>query len=83
MFGGKVTKVQSKIGNMAIPSGGYVLSGHGTSSTWLASNAKVGTTVNRSDNSTSTSPPDPAAAVLHPRRRPATRTSPPCSRSRG
>jgi hypothetical protein len=33
------------VGNMAIPAGGYVLSGHGTSRTWLKTYAKVGATV--------------------------------------
>jgi hypothetical protein len=42
---GKVTKVENGVGNMVIPAGGFVLSGHGTSKTWLAANAKVGTTV--------------------------------------
>ena len=40
-----VTTVQSGVGNMAIPSNGFVLSGHGTSSTWLQTNAVVGATV--------------------------------------
>ncbi len=30
---------------MAIPANGYVLSGHGTSNTWLRTYAKVGTRV--------------------------------------
>lgn len=42
---GKVTKVASGVGNMAIPANGYVLSGHGTSKTWLATYANVGATV--------------------------------------
>jgi hypothetical protein len=42
---GVVTAVQNGVGNMVIPSNGYVLSGHGTSKTWLAANAKVGATV--------------------------------------
>ena len=42
---GKVTQVQTSVGNMAIPSNGYVLSGHGTSNTWLKNNAKVGSVV--------------------------------------
>jgi hypothetical protein len=46
VVGGKVTTVQNGVGNMAIPSNGYVLSGHGTSRTWLQANATVGATVN-------------------------------------
>jgi PKD repeat protein len=42
---GAVTKVETSVGNMAIPSNGYVLSGHGTSNTWLRTYAKVGTPV--------------------------------------
>jgi hypothetical protein len=42
---GKVTKVENSVGNMAIPSNGYVLSGHGTSRTWLQANATVGASV--------------------------------------
>jgi len=45
VVGGKVTVVQNAVGNMAIPSNGYVLSGHGTAKTWLATYAKVGVTV--------------------------------------
>ena len=42
---GVVTQVQTSVGNMAIPSNGYVLSGHGTSNTWLRANATVGSVV--------------------------------------
>jgi hypothetical protein len=42
---GVVTQVQTSVGNMAIPSNGYVLSGHGTSNTWLRNNARVGSVV--------------------------------------
>ena len=42
---GVVTRVETSVGNMAIPTNGYVLSGHGTSNTWLRTYAKVGTTV--------------------------------------
>jgi hypothetical protein len=35
-------------GNMAIPSGGYVLSGHGKNSDWLLNNIKKGQKVNLS-----------------------------------
>ena len=45
VVGGKVTKVANGVGTMAIPSNGYVLSGHGTSRTWLSTYAKVGVTV--------------------------------------
>lgn len=53
---GKVTKIENGVGNMAIPAGGYVLSGHGTSRTWLQANAKVGTAVKVNDNSTGGTP---------------------------
>lgn len=42
---GVVTKVEDKVGNMAIPDGGYVLSGHGDSRLWLLARVKVGTPV--------------------------------------
>jgi hypothetical protein len=45
VVGGKVTVAQDGVGNMSIPSNGYVLSGHGTSRTWLRTYAKVGATV--------------------------------------
>ena len=35
----------SGVGNMAIPSGGFVLSGHGSSSKWILANIKKGTKV--------------------------------------
>lgn len=38
----KVVSVVVGGGNMTIPAKGYVLSGHGTSGTWLRDNAKVG-----------------------------------------
>lgn len=45
VVGGVVTRVEDKIGNIAIPDNGYVLSGHGESRTWLKANAVVGVTV--------------------------------------
>jgi hypothetical protein len=42
---GKITKIETSVGNMAIPSNGYVLSGHGDANTWLKTYAKVGGTV--------------------------------------
>lgn len=57
---GKVTKVESGIGNMAIPSTGFVLSGHGDSRTWLQANATLGATVTLD----STSPPSSGTALL-------------------
>jgi hypothetical protein len=39
---GLVTKIETSVGNKAVPAGGYVLSGHGDSNTWLKTNAKVG-----------------------------------------
>ena len=62
---GKITKVVDGVGNMAIPSNGFVLSGHGSSRLWLRNNAKVGVSV--SGGSTSTSPaPAPAPAPSEP-----------------
>ena len=54
---GKVAKMETGIGNMVIPTGAYVLSGHGASSTWLKANARVGTTVTRSATPTPTPTP--------------------------
>ncbi len=45
VVGGKVTEIADGVGNMAIPANGFVLSGHGTSRTWLKANAIVGATV--------------------------------------
>jgi hypothetical protein len=45
VVGGTITRVENQIGNMAIPTNGYVLSGHGTSATWLRTYAKVGAVV--------------------------------------
>lgn len=42
---GKVTRLETSIGNMSIPSNGFVLSGNGTSNTWLRTYAKVGTSI--------------------------------------
>ena len=61
MVGGKVTVVQDGVGNMAIPANGYVLSGHGTSRTWLKAHATVGAAVTLDG-----SPPPPGATALLP-----------------
>lgn len=72
--GGKVTAISSRQEGMAIPSGGFVLSGHGASEAWLQANAKVGTTVTlgsappttpptASPSPTSTTPPDTGLAA--------------------
>lgn len=45
VIGNKVTKVQTGVGNMAIPPNGYVLSGHSASRIWLQVHAQVGDTV--------------------------------------
>jgi hypothetical protein len=45
VVGGKVTTVADGVGNMAIPANGVVLSGHGTSRTFLKTYATVGATV--------------------------------------
>ena len=42
VVGGKITSVEDGVGNMAIPSNGYVISGHGDARTWLRTYAKVG-----------------------------------------
>lgn len=47
---GKVTQIADGVGNMAIPATGYVLSGHGTSRTWLKARAQVGDTVSVNGN---------------------------------
>lgn len=41
-----ISKPVQGVGNMAIPAGGYVLSGHGVNSTWLLNKAKVGVKLN-------------------------------------
>jgi len=57
VINGVVTTAQDGVGNMAIPSNGYVLSGHGTSRTWLKTYAKVGATVVYNPDGGPTSPP--------------------------
>jgi hypothetical protein len=59
VVGGVITKAEDGVGNMAIPANGYVLSGHGTSRTWLKANAKVGATVTIGG----TPPPPPSGAT--------------------
>jgi hypothetical protein len=59
---GTITKKATSVGNMAIPAGGYVLSGHGTSRTWLQANANVGMTVTQ--NGTVTPPPPSGDSYL-------------------
>jgi hypothetical protein len=44
---GRVTKVQSNVGGMAVPASGLVLSGHGAARTWLTSHASVGTRIDQ------------------------------------
>lgn len=63
VVGGKVTKVANGVGNMAIPANGFVLSGHGTSRTWLRTNAVVGATVS---DGTVTPPPTPPTTTKTP-----------------
>lgn len=60
---GVVTQVGSA-GNMAIPAGGSVLSGHGLSATWLKANAKLGVTV---VFDTPPPPPPPPSSVEYPK----------------
>lgn len=57
----KVTRAEDGIGNMAVPTGGYVLSGHGEARSWLRANAVVGATVNLR-----ASPPPAEVAQLLP-----------------
>jgi peptidoglycan/xylan/chitin deacetylase (PgdA/CDA1 family) len=59
---GVVTAFQKGVGNMAIPVGGNVLSGHGTSATWLQNYAPVGTalTIHGLDEAPPPPPPPPA-----------------------
>lgn len=62
VVGGKVTVFNDRqvtgAPGLAIPEGGFVLSGHGASRDWLITNAKVGATVT-SPGSGSTPPPPP------------------------
>jgi hypothetical protein len=76
VVGGKVTQIQDLVGSMPIPANGYVLSGHGTSRTWLKAMAQVGDTVtlggtpppttspSPSPSTTTTAPPSGAAELL-------------------
>lgn len=59
VVGGLVTRVEDGVGNMAIPTNGYVLSGHGEARTWLRANARVGVAV-----SDGTAPPPTKVALL-------------------
>lgn len=47
---GRVTQIENGVGDMAIPSGGYVLSGHGQARKWLQINAVVGAPVSLSQS---------------------------------
>ena len=58
VVGGKVTRVENSVGNMAIPSNGFVLSGHGDARTWLQANAVVGANVSE-DGAPPPPPPPP------------------------
>jgi hypothetical protein len=63
----KVLAVQASTGNGPIPTGGYVLSGHGESASWLVANAKVGATVQIGDEPVPPPvepPPNPGAAYI-------------------
>jgi hypothetical protein len=67
---GQVTKVEDLVGNMAIPANGYVLSGHGTSRTWLKAMAQVGDTVSLNGSGggggTPSATPTPTPSVSTP-----------------
>ncbi|MGZ8742413.1 MAG: PKD domain-containing protein [Nocardioides sp.] len=56
---GIVKKVTDGVGNMAIPANGFVLSGHGTSRSWLRTYAKVGVTVSDGSSTDPTPTPTP------------------------
>ena len=56
---GKITKVEHLVGNMEIPSNGYVLSGHGYSRIWLYLNGDVGTNVSLGDEVVKPPKPEP------------------------
>jgi len=62
---GLVTAYQKGVGNMAIPAGGNVLSGHGTSATWLQNFAPVGTaiTIHGLDDAPPPPPPPPPTGL--------------------
>lgn len=64
LAGGVVTKVETGVGNMAIPSGGSVLSGHGESAAWLRTYAPIGTAVTIHDSADP--PPTTPPPVEHP-----------------
>lgn len=57
VVGGKVTAISDSKPGMAIPVGGYVLSGHGTEDDWLRANAPVGATVTLPGGTTPPPPP--------------------------
>jgi hypothetical protein len=63
VVGGKVTTVADGVGNMAIPANGVVLSGHGTSRTFLRTYAKIGATVVLPGGAP---PPPPGGTALLP-----------------
>lgn len=63
---GKISKKESGVGNMVIPAGAYVLSGHGTSGSWLRANAAVGMSVTAPGSTptpTTPVPPTPPAST--------------------
>jgi hypothetical protein len=60
VVGGKVTAIADGVGNMAIPTNGFVLSGHGTSRTWLKANATLNAPVSEG------SPPPPGGGGSTP-----------------
>jgi hypothetical protein len=59
VLNGQITQIANGVGNMAIPSGGYVLSGHGTSATWLRTYARVGITARLDTDGAEPPPPPP------------------------
>lgn len=65
VVGGTVTGVQNGVGNMAIPTGGVVLSGHGEAATWLRTYATLGAAVSI-PNLGEPPPPPPPPPPSHP-----------------
>jgi hypothetical protein len=66
VVGGRVTSVADGVGNMAIPANGVVLSGHGTSRTFLKTYAVVGATVVLPGGTPPPPPPPPGGTALLP-----------------
>ena len=79
VIGGVVTRVADGGGNMTIPSDGDVLSGHGSSRTWLRKNAKVGVKVVGSAGTSSPASAPTATTSPTPSTRPTPSSGPPAT----